>query len=71
MFLYLQNGHILANKLNFEKLSPLSILKLLKVGENKVLLFLYVLAFFPRNGQYMDFTLLQQQKPILQYFPKF
>ena len=45
MFLKLQNGHILANKLNFEKLSPLSFLKLLKLGENKVPLFYYFVTY--------------------------
>merc|ERR1711942_567343 len=35
MFLKLQNGYISANKLNFEKLSPLSFLKLLKLEKIK------------------------------------
>jgi len=39
MFLKLQNGHILANKLNFEKLSPLSFLQLLKLEKIKCLYF--------------------------------
>ena len=45
MFLKLQNGYISANKLNFEKLSPLSFLKLLKLGENKVPLFYYFVTY--------------------------
>ena len=44
----------------------------LKVGENEVPLFLYISAYFPRYGHFMDSTLLQQQKSILQYiFPNF
>ena len=39
MFLKLQNGYISANKLNFEKLSPLSFLKLLKLEKIKCLYF--------------------------------
>ena len=39
MFLKLQNGCISANKLNFEKLSPLSFLKLLKLEKIKCLYF--------------------------------
>ena len=35
-------------------------------------LFLYILAYFPRYGHFMDSTLLLQQKSILQYiFPNF
>ena len=65
-FLKLQNGHILAIKLNFETLSPLSFLKLLKL---EMPLFLYILAYFPRYryDDIMDSTLLLQQKSILQY----
>ena len=39
IFLKLQNGYISANKLNFEKLSPLSFLKLLKLEKIKCLYF--------------------------------
>ena len=39
MFSELQNGHILAKKLNFEKLSPLSFLQLLKFEKRKCLYF--------------------------------
>ena len=39
IFLKLQNGHILANKLNFEKLSQLSFVKLLKLEKIKCLYF--------------------------------
>ena len=43
-----------------------------KVREKKVPLFLYVLAYFPRYGHFMDFTLLLQQNLILQYiFPNY
>ena len=39
-----------------------------KVGEKKVPLFLYILAYFPRYGHFMDYTQLLQQKSI---FPNF
>ena len=37
-----------------------------EVWENKVTLLLSVLAYFLRYGHFMDFTPIQQQKPILQ-----
>ena len=37
-----------------------------EVWENKVTLLLSVLAYFLRYGHFMDFTSIQQQKPILQ-----
>ena len=55
IFLKLQNGYISANKLNFEKLSPLSFLKLLKLEKIKCLYFFHFEAIQRSYGHIMDY----------------
>ena len=58
-------GHILTNKIKYEKLYTHSFHDLWS-WKNKLTLLLSVLAYFLRYGHFMDFTPIQQQKPILQ-----
>ena len=63
MFSELQNGHILAKKLNFEKLGPLSFLQLLKLEKGKCLYFCIFWLVFR--------DILLQQKSIYSTFSHF
>ena len=68
----MRNGPYLGSEAKIDKSKTTFLSQTFKVGENKVPLLLYILAYFPRYGHIMDSTLLLQLKSILQYiFPNF
>ena len=64
MFSELQNGHILAKKLNFEKLT-------LKVGEKKVPFFVYFGLFSEIWSFYGVYPIIAAKVYFTVHFPKF